>query len=50
MTGYVKFLRDHVGHAPVQLCSAGVLVENEKGKSCSSYGQTTIPGAYRAAP
>ncbi len=32
MTGYVKFLRDHVGHAPVQLCSAGVLVENEKGE------------------
>ena len=32
MTGYVKFLRDHVGHAPVQLCSAGILVENEKGE------------------
>lgn len=32
MSGYVEFLRDHVGHAPVQLCSAGVLVENSKGE------------------
>lgn len=32
MDGYVKFLREHVGHAPVQLCSAGVLVENETGE------------------
>ncbi len=32
MTGYMKFLRDHVGHAPVLLCGAGVILENEKGE------------------
>lgn len=32
MNDYVKFLREHVGHAPIQLCSAGVLVENENGE------------------
>ena len=32
MTGYVKFLRDHVGHAPVLLCGAGVIIENPEGE------------------
>ncbi len=32
MTGYIKFLRDHVGHQPILLCGAGVIVENEKGE------------------
>lgn len=29
MTGYIKFLRDHVGHQPILLCGAGVIVEND---------------------
>ena len=32
MTGYIKFLRDYVGHQPIQMVGAGVFVENERGE------------------
>lgn len=32
MTGYIQFLRKYVGHQPLQMCGAGVLVENEQGE------------------
>ena len=32
MTGYIQFLRKHVGHAPILLCGAGVIVENAEGE------------------
>lgn len=32
MTGYVQFLRNYVGHQPIQMCGAGVLIENERGE------------------
>ena len=32
MTGYIKFLRDYVGHQPIQMVGAGVIVENERGE------------------
>lgn len=32
MTGYIKFLRDHVGRAPVLRCGACVIVENAAGE------------------
>ena len=32
MTGYIQFLREHVGHAPILLCGAGVIVENAEGE------------------
>lgn len=32
MTDYIKFLRSYVGHQPIQMCGAGVLIENERGE------------------
>lgn len=32
MTDYIKFLRSYVGHQPIQMCGAGVFVENERGE------------------
>lgn len=32
MTEYMKFLREHVGHAPLILCGASVIVENARGE------------------
>ena len=32
MTGYIGFLRNYVGHQPIQMCGAGVFVENEQGE------------------
>lgn len=32
MTGYIKFLRDYVGHQPIQMVGAGVFMENERGE------------------
>lgn len=32
MTGYIQFLRNYVGHQPIQMCGAGVLIENERGE------------------
>lgn len=32
MTDYIQFLRKYVGHQPIQMCGAGVLVENEQGE------------------
>lgn len=32
MTDYIQFLRKYVGHQPIQMCGAGVLVENERGE------------------
>lgn len=32
MTGYIRFLRNYVGHQPIQMCGAGVFVENERGE------------------
>lgn len=32
MTDYIQFLRGYVGHQTIQMCGAGVLVENERGE------------------
>lgn len=32
MTEYMKFLRSHVGHAPLLQVGAGIILENEKGE------------------
>lgn len=32
MTGYIQFLRNYVGHRPIQMVGAGVFVENERGE------------------
>ncbi len=32
MGGYIREMRKHVGHAPIQTCACGVIVENDKGE------------------
>ena len=49
MTGYIKFLRDYVGHQPIQMVGAGVFVENERGELLLGLriGETVEEGAKR---
>lgn len=32
MTGYIKYLREYVGHAPLLMCGACVIIENPEGE------------------